>query len=394
MSSLLRDLRNEYRSLRTAYPRFVLNNVEALAGGEVPVFVFHTIEPEEFESQLRFLRDNRYRCIGMEEFIRQMQGLSRGTGRDVLLTIDDARSSVWRFGAPLLTKYDARAVLFAIPGWIPDADRPRSNLTDALAGRCTLRELHTADPSDLGVCTWPEVRAMVSSGVIEVHSHSYSHRRGFLRSPIRQFYSPRLRTAPFDAPFSPYLTADTDFARVRGESYYGLPLFESASLLGGTDIYRLAEDLVARCRTEFDQQHGDELPEDWSQRLRTRMPELFTDTVLQRVSDQALQRERETEIDAARQMLQDRLGCATDTICLPFGEGTPEMAALAMKQGCKAIFWTTLPGLQANRPGADLARFVRIKNDFLRRLPGSGRRSVLGVYGAKVTRRLRGETPY
>ena len=394
MRSLLRDIRNEFQSLRTAYPRFVMKDVDALADGEVPVFVFHTIEADEFDSQLRFLSDNRYRCIGMEEFVRQMQGLSHGTGRDVLLTIDDARSSVWRFGFPLLKKYNCRAILFAIPGWVTEATQVRMNMDDALVGRCAMRDVHAADPSDLSVCNWPELRAMVKSGCIEVHSHSYSHRRGFLPSPIRQFYSRQLRTAPFDAPFSPYLTADTPFTTLHNESFVGLPLFESASILGGTDIYRLPEDLVTECRAAFEELRSETLPRDWSQRLRARLPALYRHNVLQRLTNEALQSERAHEITRARQILQERLGCAADSFCLPFGEGTPAMAALALQHGCTAIFWTTLPGLSTNRPPADISRLVRIKNDFVRRLPGTGRRSVLGVYGAKFTRRLRGVTPY
>jgi peptidoglycan/xylan/chitin deacetylase (PgdA/CDA1 family) len=41
--------------------------------------------------------------------------------KSVLLTIDDARSSVWRFAYPLLKKYQMNAVVFIIPGWTKDS---------------------------------------------------------------------------------------------------------------------------------------------------------------------------------------------------------------------------------------------------------------------------------
>ena len=51
-------------------------------------------------------------------------------------------------------------------------------------------------------------------------------------------------------------------------------------------------------------------------------------------------------------------------------------------------FWTRRQDRQVYRLGNDPSRIVRRKCDFVRRLPGHGRRSLVGLLANKVVRRL------
>ena len=135
---------HELRALWNSYPSFVHRDAE-LAPGEVPVFVFHTIEPAEFEAQLQYLEANGYRALTLDEFLDTQAGRREPGPREILLTFDDARSSFWFFGFPLLRKYSFPATLFAVTGWTPDGPA-RPNLDDAADGGTTTAELKALDP--------------------------------------------------------------------------------------------------------------------------------------------------------------------------------------------------------------------------------------------------------
>lgn len=74
-----------------------------------------------FEEQLKFLKDNGYKTLTMEEFRAWMYGEIELPARSVLITIDDgAQGTGFHNGnklIPLLEKYEAHATLFLITGW-------------------------------------------------------------------------------------------------------------------------------------------------------------------------------------------------------------------------------------------------------------------------------------
>jgi hypothetical protein len=97
------------------------------------------------------------------------------------------------------------------------------------------------------------------------------------------------------------------------------------------------------------------------------------------------------DLQASRALLAERLGIERPHLCLPYGAGNESVPDLARAAGFNSIFWTRRPDRDANRPGDDPYRIVRRKHDFLRRLPGRGRRSLLALYASKVRRRLAGD---
>src|SRR5215469_7490019 len=104
-----RAMRGANNVLRTRYPLFLLGM--PIARGEIPVFVYHDVDPVSFAGDLEFLRTNGYRTISLDEYLsaRSRKG-TRGNKR-VLLTFDDARRSFYEVALPVLRTYDARATL-------------------------------------------------------------------------------------------------------------------------------------------------------------------------------------------------------------------------------------------------------------------------------------------
>lgn len=76
---------------------------------------------QTFEEQLKYLKDNNYKTLTIEEFRAWMYGEIELPARSVLITIDDGARGTGRHNGnkliPLLEKYQAHATLFLISGW-------------------------------------------------------------------------------------------------------------------------------------------------------------------------------------------------------------------------------------------------------------------------------------
>ena len=131
------------------YPDFVRSNrVHSLEAG-IPVFVFHDVEPEGLQAQLRYLQDNGYTALrSADELMACLQGRQPLTPRSVLLTFDDGLESLYTVALPLLRRYGMAGTAFIVPGFV---GLP-------------------------GFCTWEQLRDMQASGTIDVQSHTLFHR--------------------------------------------------------------------------------------------------------------------------------------------------------------------------------------------------------------------------
>lgn len=151
-------------------------NAKAVSG--VAVFMYHefvtqedldagvafgeyAVWAEEFEQDLRYLKQNGYTTITSAQLADFLNGKGALPEKAVLLTIDDGKLGVYKHAYPLLRKYGMKASLAVIGERIDAA-------TDDLQARA-------ADPAPY--CTWSEIKEMSDSGVIEVVSHSYTRHR-------------------------------------------------------------------------------------------------------------------------------------------------------------------------------------------------------------------------
>jgi peptidoglycan/xylan/chitin deacetylase (PgdA/CDA1 family) len=123
----------------------------------VPILCYHRLGPghskmvvsaAKFEAQMTWLSQNGYQVVrlaDMQDFLAGKRGLP---DRAVVLTFDDGYESVYRLAFPVLKKLGMPATVFVY--------------TDFLGGGDAL--------------TWSQLREMQASGLIDVQSHSKSHR--------------------------------------------------------------------------------------------------------------------------------------------------------------------------------------------------------------------------
>ena len=140
----------------------------ASAGGSVSILCYHdvgeplspwTVSEKNLESHFKYLQDNGYTVIRIEDYIAFAKGERQAPDKAVLLTFDDAYISFYEKVYPLLKQYQYPAVVAVVVGWV-----------DSLP------------PGDVGkLVNWKQLKEMQDSGLVEVASHSYNmHRMGIV----------------------------------------------------------------------------------------------------------------------------------------------------------------------------------------------------------------------
>lgn len=99
------------------------------------------------------------------------------------------------------------------------------------------------------------------------------------------------------------------------------------------------------------------------------------------------------DLRRARETIEQRLEKRVEHLAFPNYRATAEAVAVAIEVGYRGLWWGTCPRRPWNVPGDSADRIVRISGEFLRRLPGAGRRSLRSIlrdrYAASVFRWLR-----
>lgn len=125
----------------------------------VPVLMYHMVghndmgapklivNPESFDRQMRFLRDNRYNVVGLDKVAEYLQKKSPVPPRTVAVTFDDGTMDNYTYAYPILKKYGIPATIFVI-----------------------IKKI--GEPGFLG---WKEIEEMSGSGLITIGSHTVSH---------------------------------------------------------------------------------------------------------------------------------------------------------------------------------------------------------------------------
>lgn len=136
-------------------------------GVKLPVLMYHhvlkdsgswgkfVISPEELEQDLKYLSENGYQTVTLEELVRYTGGEGELPAKPILLTVDDGYLSAKEYIAPLLQKYQMRAVLSVIG---------------------TYSDQYTQTPDDnvaYAHLTWEDIAGLSESGVFEIENHTY-----------------------------------------------------------------------------------------------------------------------------------------------------------------------------------------------------------------------------
>jgi peptidoglycan/xylan/chitin deacetylase (PgdA/CDA1 family) len=119
------------------------------------------VTPDQFERQLRYLRDHGWRFVTMAELMAQTPDLPEKT---VALTFDDGYEDNYTQAFPLLKKYQAKATLYLV------VDRHHRDWS-------TYKKAHH-DSGELArepkLSDW-QVTEMLASGLVELGAHTLTH---------------------------------------------------------------------------------------------------------------------------------------------------------------------------------------------------------------------------
>lgn len=147
-------------------PLATINPVGVYAGQyqTVPILCYHrfgagggqmVVSAASFNAQLEWLARNDYRVISLTQLVGFLEGRQSLPRRSVVITIDDGYESVHRIAMPILRKYGFPATLFVYTDFI--------GANDAMS--------------------WPQLRELAASGLVELQAHSKSHRSLIERDP-------------------------------------------------------------------------------------------------------------------------------------------------------------------------------------------------------------------
>jgi peptidoglycan/xylan/chitin deacetylase (PgdA/CDA1 family) len=369
------------------YPEFVTGG--PLPRGDVPVFVFHSVEPESFGRKLRHLADNGYETLSADEYYQGLVGARPFPDKAVLLTFDDGRGSLWTVGGPLLRRHGMRGVCFLVPGRMRSRPGPLPpTLDDRTASGGAREAVLDREAGEGAFLSWEEVAALVKSGVFEFQSHTLTHARIHVAPSVAGFVTPESRRG-YDAMDVPLIATDgrdlmaeevplgTPFLRSEPRTsealrYFEEPGFRAASVAAVADGGGEA----------FFRQKG------WEVLLRRLVGR---GSIRGRVESPA---EREAavarELVEARRAIEEHAGRSVTHLCYPWHTAGPTAQRLAREAGYRTAFCGKVEGVELTRAGGDPHRIARIGEDYVELLPGGGRSTLSSVLRRKWARRLRG----
>jgi hypothetical protein len=342
------------------YPSFLFGGpVSAL----LPVFHLHESDPAVLESRLAYAADNGYRTVTTDAIARfVLEGVHPGP-RTVALCFDDCWATLWTVAGPLLRRYGMSAIGFAIPGRVTDAAGVRPTIEEQPESAVA------ADWSDVPFATWPELRSLQASGLIDIQSHTRSHSAIFAGPQIVDFVTPEFVRRPLLN--RPRASAGLERPWLTPEDL-GAPLHVQRSRM--SDALRFLDDEAprARCIRHVAESGGS----GFFERPRWRAELTAIASGGRGRFETATDREHEIleELHEGRSMLEARLGTSVRHVCLPWGIAGHETHRALARTGHQLAFADRLFGRRAVAAGDNPHALMRLHERFLFCLPGRGRR--------------------
>jgi hypothetical protein len=355
----------------------------------VPVFHFHSVEPERFGDQLAYLRDNGYTTLTADALADSLTRSAPPRERAVLLTFDDGRATTWTVAHPLLRRFGMHAVCFVIPGVIDEGDAPRPTLADAeSSGDPDARERAlAADRGPAPLCTWRELETMQHGGTLDVQSHTLHHHLVPVAPDILDFCRPEHA--------SPAVLADSRLPVLRvdgvdrfdGAPPLGTPIFRGEPRM--TDAPRFLDDEGVRRQlvghVEAAGGEGFFTRPGWRRELERRWRELggARRGAFESAADR--QEDQERDLLEARRRIEARLGGKpVRHLCYPWFMGGRSAIAAARASGHVACYWGSWPSHHRRHRTDGAFCIPRLEDLYIFRLPGAGRWSLARVLAAKL----------
>jgi peptidoglycan/xylan/chitin deacetylase (PgdA/CDA1 family) len=338
---LERTTRTLRRVLRTRYPAFLFGL--PVRRGEIPIFTYHEGTPE-LAQDLQFLEHNGYRTLSLDEFIER--GGKARAAREVLLTFDDARASVFQTALPILHERNARAVLFVPTHWVSDT-----------AGR---------------FMSWDDIRKCRDSGVFAVQSHAHRHALVHTSRRLAGFADPQTLSR-YDIYDWPMRGADGECEM--GFPLLGTPVYEAAPLLSTSRCYIESEDVSRACQTLVARGGGSRFFRQAGAKAELRR---LHDGYLRHSPGRFMEASRlaalvASELELSRDAFRRHLGFSPRCLAFPWMVGNRASLSRARDTGIELAFGSALDFHHPHDPALAVRVFGRFKAEWLRLLPGAHR---------------------
>lgn len=135
---------------------------------DLPIIMYHhilkeksklgkfIISPDEFEADLKYLKENGYQTITAEALIRYKEEGEALPEKPVMITFDDGHLSYLEYAVPLLEKYDMCAVVSVVGAYLDEYTKTKD--------RCI----------SYAYLNWEDVKALGSSAHTEIQNHTYN----------------------------------------------------------------------------------------------------------------------------------------------------------------------------------------------------------------------------
>lgn len=155
----------------------------------------------DLAAQFSWLRAHDYRVVGVDDVLAAAEGRRRLPEKAVLLTFDDGYLGMYKRVFPLLKLFGYPAVLAVMGKWLDTpAGEPVSYGTRSMPRQYFL--------------TWPQVREMADSGLVEIASHSHDLHHEVLANPQGNT-RPAAVTREYDPDSGRYETDEAYRERIR-----------------------------------------------------------------------------------------------------------------------------------------------------------------------------------
>ena len=138
----------------------------------------YAVTPSNFEQQMRWLIDNGYHFISIDDILKYRKTGKGLPNKAVLITFDDGYQSVYANAFPIIKKYKIPSVIALVGTWLLAEDKVN------FSGHMIARDKFLSQK---------EIKEMVASGLVEVASHSYASHKGVQGNPQGNL-QPAIRT--------------------------------------------------------------------------------------------------------------------------------------------------------------------------------------------------------
>ena len=365
------------------YPQFVFENNNRTLNDEIPVFTLHSVYSDKFEEQLQFLYKNNYRTLTADEFYECIIGSKPIMERTILLTFDDGWKNLYTVVYPLLKKYKMYAVCFLIPGLIPS-----NGEKDLGSGNNKTKPFGYIPDSDT-LCGWDEIKEMHDSGIIDFQSHSMYHDLVFTSPDIQDFFYPAFDDYP--------LNFNVPLYRQKGEedifrnAEFGSPIYKNTSRFAGKKRYFDDETLRNKCVEHVKLNGGVNFfkKNNWHTDL-LKIVKDYRDThpdLGYYENEEQLNENLFFEFSESKKKIEGKLpGKIVRHFCYPWWIGSDTASEISKEAGYISNFWGIIPQRRTNKKEDNPYKITRLlSEDFIFRLPGEGRKSLLSVLREKFS---------